>query len=890
MPFNPGTLLGVYEIQSLIGAGGMGEVYRARDPRLNRAIAIKVLQDPVAGDPLLRERFEREAKATAALNHPNIVTIHSVEEAEGRHFLTMELVQGRTLDGMLVREGVPTDKLLEIGISLTDAAAAAHQAGITHRDLKPANVMVTTDGRVKVLDFGLAKPSDAGLLNDNDSTLATGNLTGHGTIVGTIAYMSPEQAEGKPVDHRSDIFSLGVILFEMATGERPFRGDTSLSVLAAIVRDTPRPADQINGRVPHELARIIRRCLAKDPEDRYQSAKDVRNELRELKHDLESGDVQRPVVAVRSRSPVSRLWIAGAAVLAAAAIMGWMSLGRDTAEIGPVEASFTQLTFDAGFELFPSLSPDGKWIVYAKAAAPGNTDIYLQSIGGRNAINLTPHSPASELTPIFSPDGDRIAFFADGPGGGLFVMGRTGDFTRKISDTGFTPAWSPDGKQLVVSTVNAIGTPYARTGIGELWILDVETGQRRFLYKGDAVQPQWSPHGHRIAFWGLPPGASQRDIWTISATGGEPVAATNDEPLDSNPVWSADGRFLYFSSDRSGSLNLWRIPIDERTGAVGGRPQPLATPAQLAGQLSVSRTGGLIAYTSFSIPSNIQRVELDPSTGTVQGSGRWLTTGSTYAQETDVSWDGERLVYRAGMVQEDLFVRRVDGTGVQQLTHDRARDRYPRWSPDGRHIIFYSDRSGQYELWMIGADGSGLRAVTRGNESEPIGPGAFAWAPDGQRIAGTNVRTLTDTVIFDPWKPWRDQQLDVLPPFGQPPRRFVVHAWSADGRRILGSGNGTGPVVVYDVAERRYTELTTQPGANDAFWSGESGQVVFRAGGSKVMFFDPKTRQTRELFSVEPEVMSDLSLSRDGRQMFVTRRANESDIWLATLTPTPGRH
>ena len=277
MALAPGARLGSYEILSLVGSGGMGEVYRARDSKLNRDVALKVLLEREAGDPQRRARFAREAQSVAALNHPNIVTIYSVEEADGIPFLTMELVGGRAL---------------KIAIPLADALTVAHASGITHRDLKPANIMVGVDGRVKILDFGLAKlhePANAALRTASLAT--TEHDTGEGRIVGTPAYMSPEQAEGKPLDHRTDIFSFGVILDEMATGERPFQGGTTVSVLSSIIKDTPRSVTALNPALPRDIGRIIHRALVKDPEHRYQTARDLGNDLEDLRRDLDSGEL-----------------------------------------------------------------------------------------------------------------------------------------------------------------------------------------------------------------------------------------------------------------------------------------------------------------------------------------------------------------------------------------------------------------------------------------------------------------------------------------------------------------------------------------------------------------------------------------------------------------------
>ena len=279
-----GRTLAHYKIVASLGKGGMGEVYVAEDSKLQRRVALKVLPEEMAADPERKARFEREARAVAALNHPNIVTVHSVEEADGVHFITMELVEGRTLAKMLPKEGFSLSEMLEIAVPLADAVSSAHRTGITHRDLKPDNIMVDGEGRLRVLDFGLAKLHDTPVLGDGATHAETASAaTGEGRILGTVAYMSPEQAEGKTVDPRSDIFSIGTILYEMATGIRPFRGDTSMSTIGSILKDNPPPATELNHSLPHHLGRIIRRCLAKDPDRRYQTALDIRNELEELK-------------------------------------------------------------------------------------------------------------------------------------------------------------------------------------------------------------------------------------------------------------------------------------------------------------------------------------------------------------------------------------------------------------------------------------------------------------------------------------------------------------------------------------------------------------------------------------------------------------------------------
>src|SRR5258706_6671766 len=507
-----GTTLLHYRIIRPLGRGGMGEVYAAEDTKLNRAVALKPLPQITAADPERLSRFQREAKAIAALNHPNIVTIYAVEEADGVPFLTMELVEGKALDALIPRGGVKLCALLDLAVPLADAISAAHQRGIVHRDLKPTNIMVGTDGRLKVLDFGLAKLTQE-TVTPAAETATIEQLTARHSVIGTAAYMSPEQAEGRTVDHRSDIFSLGVLLYEMATGTRPFRGESAMSILSAVVKDTPATAVDVNPGVPFELDRIIRRCLAKDPARRYQSAVDLRNDLEELAHATPSG--ARPIA--RRRATLGLAAVATVAV----ALAGGIALWRGYTTERPPIATFTKLTSMPGREWFPSLSPDGKWIAYG-AESEGNFDIFLQSTSGSNPVNLTKDSTADDDMPAFSPDGERIAFRSSREGGGIFVMGRTGEAVRRVTRVGFNPSWSPDGAELAYTTTPMDINPQNSEGTGELWVVGAAGGEPRRIFEGDAIQPSWSPHHRRIAFARRLGNGVRTDIWTIPLTGGEP--------------------------------------------------------------------------------------------------------------------------------------------------------------------------------------------------------------------------------------------------------------------------------------------------------------------------------------------------------------------------------
>jgi serine/threonine protein kinase len=894
-----GTTLQHYRILGRLGVGGMGEVYAAEDTKLQRRVALKVLPPDMAADPERLQRFQREARAVAALNHPNVVTIYSVEEADGVQFLTMELVEGKTLAELIPKDGLPLEELFRVAVPLADAVAAAHQHGIVHRDLKPANVMLASDGRVKVLDFGLAKLKPE--LSSTETTLAAAqSLTGQNTIVGTAAYMSPEQAEGRPVDHRSDIFSLGVVLYEMACGKRPFKGDTALSLISSIIKDTPPPLSEVNRRVPPDLDRIVARALAKDPARRYQSALDLRDELQAVQEQTASRRfVSRMVREIARSRWTRRLVVAIGLVAVAAAAALYLVPRRERpgrrAETAALHATFRRLSADPGIEQFPSLLPDGKWVVYSGQAS-GNRNIYLLSTSGQNPINLTADSTADNDEPAASPDGERIAFRSSREGGGIFVMGRTGEGVRRVTRTGFStafnPTWSPDGTEIAFATEDVQLTPLNWEGRSELWVANVNTGEQRKIVTGDTVQPSWSPHGHRIAYvarlqqgragaqaggmfgpWGA-------DIYTVPARGGGPVPVTNDPPTDWSPVWSPDGNYLYFVSDRGGSMNLWRVPIDEASGKRLGDPEAITTPAPFLAHPSVSADGRRIAYSLVGQTSNIQRITLDPASATVKGEPSWVTSGSRLWANPDPTPDGEWVVfYSRDQPEGDVYVCRPDGTGLRQLTSDPAVDRVPRWSPDKTWVAFFSNRGGPLQVWKIrAADGSDLQPVTKTG-------GVPVWSPDGTRLVTSQVLDFAGLAcVFDPNRPWQEQTPQVLPRPGEALLPFIATDWSPDGTRLAGqtgfTAGGKG-VVIFAFASGTYERLTDF--GEWPAWLSDSRRLLFVSKGKEFWVLDTRTKQARKVYSTTWDVLGPPRLTRDGRAAYFSRRVTEADVYLLSF-------
>jgi serine/threonine protein kinase/Tol biopolymer transport system component len=874
-----GMRLGAFEILSELRAGGMGEVYRAWDTKLHRDVALKVLPEAFANDPERLARFQREARAVAALNHPNIVTIHSVEEFDGLHFLTMELVDGKELGDLIPSGGLPLGTILKLALPLADALNAAHQRGIVHRDLKPGNVMVSAEGRVKILDFGLAKLTQPAPVDRDLSVLTTEQMTAADRVLGTPAYMSPEQAEGKPVDARSDIFSLGVLLYEMAAGDRPFRGGTPFAVISSILKDTPPPLTQVRPDLPADLDRIVHRSLDKEPARRYQTTLDVRDELAALEPQLRAHSAERTF----SHAAPGRLAIAAVAVATLVAAITWL-VGRaftTAPDRQPLRATFDHLTSQPGAELFPSLSPDGQWIVYSGEGA-GNRDVYLQSVTGQTPINLTIDSPADDEQPAFSPDGERIAFRSSRNGGGLFVMGRTGEAVRRVTQEGFNPAWSPTGTELAYTTVATEFRPQNEEQRGTLMVVPAGGGLPRKLLDR-AMLPRWSPSGRRIAFSGGLRGVEgTSNIATVPSAGGAVVPVTRDAFLNWNPAWAPDGLHLFFASNRGGSMNIWRIAIDEASGEPRGEPEAITTPASFAAHLSVSADGRSLAYTAVLETQNIEKLQLDPAKAEVIGDPMPVTTGSRFWANPDPSPDGSQVVFYSQVGPEgDLYVARSDGSrGLRQLTDDRPIDRVPRWSPGGERIAMFSDRSGELHVWSISADGSELRQLTRRSAS------VVAWSPDGRRLAvtgGTGAPNASTSAIIDAGLPSENNVIAELPPIPRSSFRFVPNSWSPDGQWIAGqNGYTTLGVLVYSVATNTYERVLDF--GEWPVWLPDSRHILFVSRGREFHLLDTRTRTNRVIYSSPRDTLGPPRLSRDGRVAFFSRRVTEADVWTSRLS------
>ena len=737
-----GRTISHYKIIEKLGEGGMGVVYKAEDTRLDRLVALKFLPVSERADEEHKARFAREARAAAALDHPNICTVYEIDEVEGRSFIAMAFLKGRTVQQLVETAPMPIGDALDLAMQAAKGLAAAHQNGIVHRAIKSANLMVTSptagsEAQLKIMDFGLAQ-----------LTAGASKLTVEGATLGTAAYMSPEQARGDKVDHRTDLWSLGVVLYEMATGQLPFRGEYEQAVTYSILHEPPEPISGLRSGVGLELERIVTKALAKDPDDRYQTAVDLLVDLRTLKKERESGISQiahpshisqaqvtqagAPTVSASTRigepaAPVTdstestppgtpsaapelqpffrRRWVKFAGLGLALFVVfvaarwvppmwdrpmgkgagspfGWRGRGEPP-RIVPI-------TSDAGMESFASFSPDASQIAYTwDGGSGGNSSIYVKLIDGGASLRLT-DGAALDSSPAWSPDGRHIAFlrYQRGPAG-VYLVPPIGGPERKIADVRIPRrshvlrnlAWSPDAQYLALIDGGARGEP------GGIHLLTINSGERTAILEGRQRRgfrhsPAFSPDGRALAFL-QSAGLSADDIYIVRLdqdlrAAGEPRRVTEDEARIDGLVWAADGESIIFSSERNGRRGLWRVP------ARGGRIFPLPGAGEGARLPALSADGRKLAYTRSMRDLNIWRQSLE------------------------------------GKTEPELLIRST------------RLDHLPRYSPDGRLIAFISDRTGSVQLWVADSDGTNALQLTSYDGELVTLP---SWSADSRRIA-----------------------------------------------------------------------------------------------------------------------------------------------------------
>ena len=827
-----GTRLGPYEILAAAGAGGMGEVYRARDTRLDRIVAVKVLSPDLGGRPEVMQRFEREARTVSTLNHPNICTLHDVGTENGAPYLVMEYVEGETLAERLTRGPLPLADAWRVAIQIGEALDQAHRRGIVHRDLKPGNVMLAGakgSTTVKLLDFGLAKvigpqagPAAPGTLTSLPTVAQA--LTAEGTIVGTFQYMAPEQLESKEADARSDIFAFGAVLYEMVTGRKAFEGHSQASLISAIMKDHPAPVSTLVPTSPPALDRAIRQCLAKDPEDRWQTARDLVRELRWISESSSAASAA-PVAVARRRRRLELASVAAGVFAAAFAILAVIHF-REKAPEEHAMRFLLPLPEKAAFRWFdqPVLSPDGARVAFT-AAGTLTPDLYIRSLDSVEARRL----PGTEgaYSPFWSPDGHFVAFFANGKLQKLDLMGGSPETLCSVTLCA-GGAWNREGVILFAQSgapgllrVSAAGgTPVAAT--------------RRDISKGETSHtwPSFLPDGEHFLFSVASSRAESRGIYLGSLRSPQVSRILGDE---SNGQYSPAG-FLLFNRNN----NLMAQAFDAKRLRLTGDPFPVADKVAVFGNAlpgaAFSAAGNSLVYRTGSGLTETQMEWFDRKGSQVGAVGQ----PADYSNLA-LSPDGHTLAVGKRDLNglRDVWLFDLSRGTSTRLTFDPGDDFNPAWSPDGLRIVFVSDRKGHRDLWQKAASGVGQEEIVLESDADKS---LEDWTRDGRYL------------IFNHVLPGQKREIWAMPLFGDRkpfavitgPGTLVEGHVSPNGKWIAYNSNESGKAEIYvqnfPPAGGRW-QVSTE-GGSEPSWN-PNGKELFYLNGDKLMAVDVKTETDR---------------------------------------------